>query len=94
MESLQKLTILATGRVQGVGFRRFVEKQANLYKVAGWVKNNSDGTVSIEACAEENIIKLFLEAVKKGNYFARVDNLSIENREPVEEYPTGFDVKF
>ena len=91
---MQKLDIIVSGRVQGVGFRRFVEKKANLYNIAGWVKNNSDGTVSIEACAEIAAMQLFITAVEKGGVFSRVDNLNIENREDVSEYPSSFKVSF
>ena len=90
----QELTILATGRVQGVGFRRFVEKKANLYNVTGWVKNNSDGTVSIKAYIDKKIINTFLDEIQKGNLFIRVDNLSIESTTEVNYSPETFEVRF
>ena len=37
------------GRVQGVGFRWFVEREAHILQVAGWVRNNRDGTVEVLA---------------------------------------------
>ncbi len=37
------------GRVQGVGFRFYVEREAHMLGVAGWVRNNPDGTVEVLA---------------------------------------------
>lgn len=93
-ELKQKVNIIASGRVQGVGFRRFVEKKANLFNIAGWVKNNADGTVSIEACADQELLKLFREAVKKGGIFSRVDELKVEEIEVVKDYHGEFRVLF
>jgi len=40
---------LVRGRVQGVGFRWFVEREAHILQVAGWVRNNPDGSVEVLA---------------------------------------------
>ena len=40
---------LVRGRVQGVGFRWFVEREAHMLGIAGWVRNNSDGSVEVMA---------------------------------------------
>lgn len=94
VSSKQKVNLTASGRVQGVGFRRFVEKKASLYNISGWVKNNADGTVAIEASADQEALKLFMEAVKKGGIFSRVDELRVEAREAVKDTSTGFSVRF
>ena len=43
--STQARRFVVRGRVQGVGFRWFVEREAYILQVAGWVRNNPDGTV-------------------------------------------------
>ena len=37
------------GRVQGVGFRWFVEREAHILGITGWVRNNDDGSVEVLA---------------------------------------------
>ncbi len=53
MQSAERKTearkFLVRGRVQGVGFRWFVEREAHMLGVAGWVRNNSDGSVEVLA---------------------------------------------
>ena len=53
MTSTEKATqacrFLVRGRVQGVGFRWFVEREAHILGIAGWVRNNADGSVEVLA---------------------------------------------
>ena len=42
-----RLRLVVSGRVQGVGFRRFVERRALQHDVAGWVRNRADGSVEL-----------------------------------------------
>lgn len=58
--------MIADGRVQGVGFRYFVQMEADRHKIAGWVKNRDDGRVEILAEGPEESLKQFAEAVRKG----------------------------
>jgi acylphosphatase len=53
MTSAEKTTqarrFVVRGRVQGVGFRWFVEREAHILGIAGWVRNNADGSVEVLA---------------------------------------------
>ena len=40
---------IVRGRVQGVGFRWFVEREARTLSISGWVRNNVDGSVEVLA---------------------------------------------
>ena len=48
-KALEARRFIVRGRVQGVGFRWFVEREAHILGIAGWVRNNSDGSVEVLA---------------------------------------------
>lgn len=50
-----KFTI--TGKVQGVGYRYFVQQKATALGLTGWVKNNSNGSVSCVASGDEQALE-------------------------------------
>ena len=76
--------VLVSGKVQGVGFRYFVQMTALQHQVTGWVKNNSDGMVELVAIGEQNVLDIFVEEIKKGNRFAKVQQMQITKDEPKE----------
>ena len=67
--------IIADGRVQGVGLRFFCIMNAQNYDLTGWVRNMDNGMVEIEVQGEIDSIKKFLEIIKNGNRFIKVDEL-------------------
>jgi acylphosphatase len=71
--------ILVRGRVQGVGYRAFVEHEALARGLPGWVRNRRDGTVEAVIAGDAGIVADMLEACQRGPYAARVD--SIDQRE-------------
>lgn len=74
--SVRRLDAVVRGRVQGVGFRDFVRREASLRKLAGYVRNGDDGT-SVEVVAEgpEEALAALLAALREGPRFARVDSV-------------------
>ena len=60
------------GRVQGVGFRSWTEKQARKLNLSGWVRNLSDGRVEIMAEGNETEELALWQACQKGPLFAKV----------------------
>ncbi|MEG8305447.1 acylphosphatase [Bacillus mojavensis] len=76
--------IVADGRVQGVGFRYFVQAEADKHNLTGWVKNRDDGRVEILAEGPENALQSFLEAVKKGSPFSKVTGISVTESSSLE----------
>ncbi|KLV26763.1 hypothetical protein ABW02_09465 [Niallia circulans] len=81
---MKQLHLIIKGRVQGVGFRYFVQMIAMENQVTGWVRNKADGTVECMAVASSETLRVFIEKVKKGNRFARVDHIEIKESEPEE----------
>ncbi len=80
--------IVFTGYVQGVGFRWRARHAANNYDCTGWVRNEWDGSVTMEVQGTEEQINLVLKAIHAGRY------IEIQNMEtaivPVDEKERGF----
>lgn len=60
------------GRVQGVGYRAWCEREARKLFLTGWVRNRSDGSVEVYAKGTDEQIEAFLIMCKNGPLFARV----------------------
>ena len=73
----------ATGRVQGVGFRMFVQQNAMNLGITGWVKNMSDGTVTMELQGPQAAIDRLEAIIREGNYFIKVQSFGLEVRDVV-----------
>jgi acylphosphatase len=88
-----RIHIWVTGRVQGVGFRSFVQKSALLFGLSGWVRNiGSDMVETVAEGARANLEK-FSESVKSGPRSGRVDAVRIEWETASEEF-LNFGIKF
>jgi acylphosphatase len=72
---MKTLKILIHGLVQGVGFRYFIERNAILLNLTGFVKNNPDGTVTV-VIQGENSWQL-LELARKGPQGSMVTNIEV-----------------
>jgi acylphosphatase len=65
------------GRVQGVGFRAFVEETAFGLGLKGWVRNRRDGSVEAVVGGPREAVESLIEAVRRGPRSARVDAVDI-----------------
>jgi acylphosphatase len=74
---------IVRGRVQGVGFRWFVDHEARQLGLAGWVRNNIDGTVEALAIGTEQQHAALRGKLQQGPRAARVDELKELPAEPV-----------
>jgi acylphosphatase len=80
---------LVRGRVQGVGFRWFVEREAHILGIAGWVRNNHDGSVEVQAQGTRDQLSGLRSRLKEGPRAARVDAV-----EESESQPTAGQISF
>ncbi len=64
---------LVTGRVQGVGFRWFVQREAAELNLRGWVRNTDQGAVELVAAGEPADLAELEAALHKGSRGSRVD---------------------
>jgi len=71
--------IIVDGRVQGVGFRYFTQITAHTLNLTGWCENLMNGKVKIEIQGLENDVHSFIDTIKKGNNFCRVDHMDLTN---------------
>jgi acylphosphatase len=75
---------LVRGRVQGVGFRWFVEREAHILGVAGWVRNNSNGTVEVLAIGTRDQLIGLRSRLQEGPRAARVDDVEESEAQPIK----------
>lgn len=85
------LHIIVKGRVQGVYFRFYTQKQAVKLGVNGFVRNLTNGDVEIVACAAKQPLQNFLTWCQKGPMLARVDELVI-NPHQTDQDLVGFEI--
>lgn len=81
---------LVTGLVQGVGFRRFVQKRALEHNLTGWVRNLDDGRVEALCEGVESDLLRFERFISKGPESGRVDELMQKSVEP--QSVAGFEI--
>jgi len=72
---MPRLHVVVRGRVQGVGFRWFVLKQARSLGLTGQVRNRPDGTVEAEAEGARSALEAWLQRLHEGPMGARVERV-------------------
>jgi len=92
-QETQTLRALVRGRVQGVGFRFFVEAQASALGLTGFVRNLSNGS-AVEVVAEGPMATLetLLAELRKGPPLAYVERVDVSWAAPTGDH-TGFQVR-
>jgi acylphosphatase len=75
------LRYLVSGRVQGVGYRYFVTREAKALGVSGWVRNLADGRVEALVAGDETVLHAFEGRLWQGPPHARVSTLDSEAAE-------------
>lgn len=67
-----------TGRVQGVSFRWYTEKRAAELGLTGWVRNQDDGSVRLEAQGPAEAVDQLVAWLHEGPAHARVDGVRVD----------------
>ena len=73
--SMMVLHFLIQGRVQGVGFRWFVQREATELELRGWVRNTDEGDVEIVAAGSAQDLAELRASLKRGPRGSRVDRV-------------------
>jgi acylphosphatase len=84
------LNIKVSGRVQGVWFRASTKKEADRLGISGFVRNEADGDVYLEAEGEEAVLENLVDWLWQGPPNARVENVHFEEGEKKDF--SGFDI--
>ncbi len=88
-ERLEVKHFLVKGRVQGVGFRWFVHREAAALGLRGWVKNTDEGHVEIVAAGDSEQLAELMTALRKGSRGSRVDAVLDHDLEAQEAEKLG-----
>ena len=72
--SRKVLRIVVAGRVQGVGFRAFLAREATRLGLAGWARNRGRDEVEALVAGESAALAQFAELARRGPTLARVDS--------------------
>jgi acylphosphatase len=70
------------GRVQGVGYRAFVEHQAMARRLEGWVRNRRDGSVEALFAGPVDVVSEMIASCRRGPSSARVEAVEEEAASP------------
>ena len=79
------------GIVQGVGFRPFVHRLVGEYGLTGWVRNEYDGTVTMEVQGSQDLIDNLVDRLYRDTYI-RIDSMEVRTLSVVPE-ERGFKVR-
>jgi acylphosphatase len=85
---------VVTGRVQGVGYRNFVEHLAGKLEIDGFVRNRRDGSVEVLAMGTAEKLHALRRGLEKGPRMARVSGVSEEPSAMESRYAGNFTVEF
>ncbi len=89
---MKRLRIVVRGRVQGVGFRFFTQREAQRFGVRGWVRNRADGSVEAHLEGDGSAVDALVASVRQGPRHAAVSDLELREHEP-EPALDGFEIR-
>ena len=83
--------LVISGRVQGVGFRYWLQSLANKKNIFGWVKNTISGNVEALIAGDEKEVEDLIKLCKKGPLSSKVDNVKV-NEYKKDYFKKSFDI--
>lgn len=92
--SLRRVHVFLTGRVQGVSYRAWTQKQALQVGVKGWVMNLPDGRVEAVLQGAPQAVAALLENMRKGPPAAQVEKVEVRDEQPKPGEFTDFQVLY
>jgi acylphosphatase len=83
--------LVISGRVQGVGYRDWMEEKAQALGISGWVRNRGDGAVEALIAGDVAAVEELSRLCRRGPRMAEVSSISEELAEPPDE--PGFSLR-
>ncbi len=74
--------VIITGRVQGVGYRAWVDHQARNHNIEGWVRNRRDGSVEAVFAGPPDRVSEMVARCRRGPSSARIDSVQDDGASP------------
>ena len=93
-EELGRIRLRIVGRVQGVGYRHFMRSRARSLELRGWVRNEDDGSVVVEAEGLQASLDALVRSAATGPRGARVDPVRPEPFAGSRELMGPFEVRY
>ena len=87
-KAIEARRLVVRGRVQGVGFRWFVEREAHILGIVGWVRNNADSSVEILALGTRDQLAGLRSRLRAGPRASRVDEVEESEAQPISNLST------
>ena len=85
---MRSVRLRITGRVQGVGYRAWMMRQASAIGLRGWVRNRADGSVEALVIGDDDRVAAIVEACREGPFGARV--IDVEITDAADDGSSGF----
>jgi len=89
---VKAVTLKVTGRVQGVSFRWYAVQEAARLGVAGWVRNEPDGSVAAQVEGDATAVDAMVEWCRQGPSYASVRDVAVTEAQPTGA--RGFDIRY
>jgi acylphosphatase len=89
---VKRLRATVRGHVQGVGFRASAASEARRLRLAGWVRNQFDGSVEVLAEGDDAAAESFLAWLRRGPSLAHVAGVDAEWLPPQGD-AVSFDIR-
>jgi len=90
---MKSVHLIISGRVQGVYFRAFTQKQAVKLAIKGYVCNKADGSVEVIAYAKPEKLEAFVNWCHKGPLLAKVKQVIVNDEYVLTEVFTQFEIR-
>lgn len=93
MEHQNRIMCKVTGRVQLVMFRDFAQRKARKLGLGGFVKNETDGSVTVVAEGSHELLERYIAYLHKGSLLSHVENVGVSWHEATREF-TDFKIHY